>query len=742
MKKTYVKNLICLPIILIALLFNNNKASAQLTIDDNQTAQDLVNMLVGQGVITLNPTLSCLPAANGKFFGTSNLGIDSGIILSTGAIKSGPGVIGINSNATAFQSTLNNGNSDPDLAVIANGNIQDACYLQFDIVPKGDTIKFNYVFGSEEYPEFACTGFNDVFALLISGPGIVSNIPAIPTKRNVAIVPGTTNIPVAINSINSGVGGGSIFTCSSQYPGAPYTQFYVDNTFGTTVVCDGFTTLLTAIAAVTPCDTYKLKFAIGNVGDGSYESSIFLKAGSLTSTNIQVGHVSGGGANTTHLHTVRGCKPAILKYQRTDCDTMQPFTFHLELGGTALPGGDYENISTLLNVPGGSSTGLIEVKGVLGPPTGPRYVTIGVKHPDSVAVGATIVPIIQRDTVWIYDSLFVNIQNPDTAICPNNTITIVGEAAPTLNFVWTPAAYNNGSLTLNPTLTQTEHFVLKVTQPDGPSTCPPNMRSYHALVEQYPIINMSSDTIVCVSDSVPIPVTVSPDSVNYVYKWTPATGLRSDNIGTNFFKGPAGLFNFNLRVATPEAGCVSNHAIKIRSVLAEKFIDFTPASGSKYSYNDRIDFTANGNFIYFKWLPTELFSDPFNPYSNFSIAKHDQLYMVEGSDIYGCKDTAQIFINVSFPPDPQMPNAFSPNGDGLNDDFKVIGTDYLKLLKFEIYDRWGRRLFHTTDPNKGWNGTDERNGKLCDMGTYMYIYVVEQANKEIKTFKGDVSLIK
>ncbi|HRP89533.1 MAG TPA: choice-of-anchor L domain-containing protein [Edaphocola sp.] len=741
MKKIQFKNIFFTPFLVIALFFNN-KANAQLTLTNNQTAADLVNMLVGQGVITLNPTLNCQTAANGKFFGTSNLGIDSGIVLSTGAIVSAPGVIGINSNASAFQTTISNTASDPDLAIIANGNINDACYLQFDIIPKGDTIKFDYVFGSEEYPEFACTSFNDAFALLISGPGIVSNIPALPTKRNVAIVPGTTNIPVAINSINSGTGGGPVSTCSNQYTGAPYTQYYINNASGTTVVCDGFTTVLTAIAAVTPCDTYKLKFAIGNVGDGSYESSIFLKAGSLTSTNIQVTHESGGGANSNHLHSVRGCKPAVLKYQRTDCDTMQPFTFHLDISGTALPGSDYTPISTTLNVPGGSSTGVLNVQGVLGPPTGPRYVIIGVKHPDSIAVGAAVVPIIQKDTVWIYDSLFVNIKNPDTAICPNNSITIFGETDSSLNYVWTPAAYNTGSLTLNPTLTQTEHFTLTVTQPGGPPSCPPNIRSYHALVEQYPIISMSSDTIVCIFDSVVIPVLVSPDSVNYIYKWTPATGLRADNIGTNYFKGPPGMLNFNLRVATPEAGCVSNHKLKLRSVQAEKFTSSSPADGSEFYYNDQINFNANGNFIYFKWLPTELFADPFNPFTNIATAKHDQLYMVEGSDQYGCKDTAKIFIKVKYPPNPQMPTAFSPNGDGLNDDFKVVGVDYLKLLKFEVYDRWGRRVFHTTDPNKGWNGTDERNGKVCDMGTYMYIYVTEQANKELKTFKGDITLIK
>src|SRR5690606_31481494 len=113
--------------------------------------------------------------------------------------------------------------------------------------------------------------------------------------------------------------------------------------------------------------------------------------------------ISGGGSNSDKLHVVRGCKSAELQYQRTDCDTMVPFTFHLEIGGTAVPGSDYEFIPNTLPVPAGTSIGSLFVKGLPGAPTGERYVTIGVKHPDSVLVGAPVVPIIQTDTVWIYD---------------------------------------------------------------------------------------------------------------------------------------------------------------------------------------------------------------------------------------------------------------------------------------------------------------------------------------------------
>src|SRR5690606_9884909 len=105
------------------------------------------------------------------------------------------------------------------------------------------TLRFNYAFASEEYPEWACSGFNDVFAFILTGPGIANPL------NNIALVPGT-NIPVAINSINQAPIGTShpISNCNNMGPGSPYTNLYIDNLGqnGQTVTSDGFTVKLEA----------------------------------------------------------------------------------------------------------------------------------------------------------------------------------------------------------------------------------------------------------------------------------------------------------------------------------------------------------------------------------------------------------------------------------------------------------------------------------------------------------------
>lgn len=728
----------------LLLIGLSKQAGAQLTVTDNQSAQQLVDMLVGPGITTSNAVLNCAGNSSGKFSGPSNLGIDSGIILGTGFANTSGGNIGL--NGTAAQSVSLGGNgyttSDPDLAIMAGhytpyNIIRNACVLEFDFVPKGDTVRFDYVFASEEYNTYACSQFTDMFALLVSGPGVTANGP-VAGKRNVALVPGT-NTPVMINTIN--LGNQTNSACTDIDPNGPYTQYFVNNVGigGTTVAYNGLTTVLTAEAIVVPCETYRLKFAIGNFYDDGFQSAVMLKAGSLTSTAVATLPTSGLGSNTNKLHTVRGCTPAEIRYKRTDCDTMFPFTFHLEIGGTAVPGVHYEAIPNTLPVPAGQSTATLQVKGLLGPYSGEKYVVIGIKHPDSVLVGAPVVPIIQRDTVYIYDSLYVNIPTPPVTVCPNTTITIQGETAPGNNFSWDPVVYNNGSLTITPNMLTTRQFTLKVTQPNAPATCPPAYRRYLATVEQIPIISMPTDSVVCLADSVPIPVMVSPDSLIYNYKWTPATGLRADNIGTNFFYGPPGVYDYTLRVTTPVAGCYSEKNLKLTAVLPEKFTTVLPQSGSTYNYDETIDFRVAGNFILYNWEPSHLFVDPF--IQNNSIKAHENTtYKVIGTDKYGCKDTASIAINVIFPEKPIMPNAFTPNGDGRNDVFKIPGNEFIKLTKFQVFNRWGQEMFNTIEPQRGWDGTFK--GQPAPQGVYMYIIVAELPNKEIVTYKGDVTLIR
>ena len=269
---------------------------AQITVTPTSTAAALATALTGGGVTISSPVLTCNTLANGMFTvtpgtllgtGTSVFGINSGIVLSSGKVSSIPGV------ESTLASTNFGGAGDPALTTLAGGTTYDACILEFDIIPTGDTIKFDYIFGSEEYNGYNCSNYNDAFAFFISGPGITGT-------ANMALVPGT-NVPVAVNSVNNGVPGTGfpLSNCTSMGAGSPFTTYYVDNTGGTRFTIHGFTTVMTAMHSVIPCNTYHLKLSIADGGNGNWDSDVFLKQGSIvSSTTVSTASVCQGGSTT------------------------------------------------------------------------------------------------------------------------------------------------------------------------------------------------------------------------------------------------------------------------------------------------------------------------------------------------------------------------------------------------------------------------------------------------------------
>ena len=274
-------------------------ANAQLTVTTGQTAAVLASTLAGPGVTILNPTLTCPGVANGKFTSTGTLlAMNSGIILTTGHAAACVGPNGAPPGTASF----NNGVAgDPALGIYlpTGTTTYDACILQFDVVAAGDSIGFNYQFGSQEYYHSTCGQYPDIFAFFISGPGIVG-------APNIALVPGT-NIPVEINSVNAGAAGGpgglgpgvNIANCTSLGAGAPFTAYFINNWGGAQLSYTGFTTKFRAVHAVTPCDTYHLKLSIADAANSLYDSGVFLEANSLTPPIIPAPPAICVGATTT-----------------------------------------------------------------------------------------------------------------------------------------------------------------------------------------------------------------------------------------------------------------------------------------------------------------------------------------------------------------------------------------------------------------------------------------------------------
>jgi len=232
-------------------------AQAQLTITDSLSTAQIASLLEGLNVAVSNVTTTCDARAAGEFSGISEIPFTQGVIVSTGAVDDAAGSNMYSGTSTAFSLV-----GDPDLDSLAAVPTADACVIEFDCIPFGDTLLFNFAFASEEYPEFVGT-FNDVFAILLSGPGINGEV-------NAATLPG--GVTVSINNVNAGLN----------------SPFFYDNESpqGQNVSFDGFTTGLTAFAVVQPGATYHFKVAIADAIDQIFDSAVLLEAFSFRSVDM------------------------------------------------------------------------------------------------------------------------------------------------------------------------------------------------------------------------------------------------------------------------------------------------------------------------------------------------------------------------------------------------------------------------------------------------------------------------
>ena len=275
-------------ITLIIVLFVTISSTAQIAINNNNPYDSPIYMidslLLGSGVVASNHQYAGDANQIGYFNGIlSNLGLDSGIVMSTGDIS-------ILVPGGGFGGAINSNASDPDLLTVANSvpalinqnftvsSVNDVAILEFDFVPTSSFLSFKYVFASQEYFAFENTQYNDVFGFFISGPGIngpYSSPAAFPNGSiNIATIPDSNpELPITISSVNANLN----------------ANLFVNNQGLETIAdADGFTTVITAEAEVQCGETYHIRLSIADGSDGGLSSYVFLDAGSFTSPELQV----------------------------------------------------------------------------------------------------------------------------------------------------------------------------------------------------------------------------------------------------------------------------------------------------------------------------------------------------------------------------------------------------------------------------------------------------------------------
>ncbi|MBI4946229.1 MAG: choice-of-anchor L domain-containing protein [Bacteroidetes bacterium] len=767
--KTARKNSFCILFLIPLLSIFPHVSKAQLNIDTNATISQIIAKLVESGNAVSNVVMKCPAGASGIFTnGTStNIGISQGVLLTSGRAVSVNGIAGQSASNVLLAP------GDSILTAISGKGTVDACRIEFDIIPMGDTLQIQYVFGSDEYYGAAdgsgweFTQFIDMFGFFISGPNPSGGNY---TNTNIALVPGT-NLPVNIDNINGWPPG----FC----PGSCHNNYYIDNDFiaknDSTITYNGFTVPLTAQAKVTPCVSYHVIIVIADVGNnlGAYlfDSGVFL---SKIKSSVPAVHATGAttmcpgdfttlsatnainytwspatGLNTTTGSTVTASPSVTTNYVvtgtsgscRTSKDSVtvtigqtpfaltiisKPDTCGKHVGSaTVTPiGGQAPYIYTWSPNVGssavatslGQGTYVVTVMDATGCRMSTKTVTIG-----SVAGNGNF-PVAT--------SLSSNIKcNGDS----NGTVvaTPLGGTGP-YTYSWTP----KGGQTATATGLKAGTYSVSVTDITG--SCP--AISTITLTQPNPLsTQLSSTDANCNNKFGVATVTVTTGGTSpYTYSWN-TTPTRTTQSVTDL---SAGIY---FVTATDNNGCtaISNNVtiadIKIPSAL------FTPTPAEGESPLDVAFANASTESLSYQWnFGNGTGSTSNSPTTTYTQAGEYTVKLIALST-NGCTDTTIHFIKVSSISGLEFPNVFTPNEDGTNDLFKPIIAKNATTMQITIFNRWGEEVYKwgTTSGEtwKGWDGTGKSGNKTSD-GTYYYIVHATKADgTEFPSMKGYVSLI-
>lgn len=622
----------------------------EIDVQTNANPDEIIqNVVSGQTNITIT-SIICDGQSLATFQAGPNtdLGMEKGILLTTGSAAevANPGSFIIDNGIGG----PDDGDSDLDYLSQLFGNpveSNDACVVEMDVFAATDEITFEYVFGSDEYPEWVDGGFNDIFAFLVSGPGITGD-PNIANQENIATLPDGTFIQIL--SVNE----------------ATNWQFYRDNQFGQSVAYDGLTSdsmgvkkSLTARIATIPCNTYHLKFAIADRVDDAYDSGVFISDIRGGSPNLGVNYESG------------------IDYLLEDCIIVpdnivislndpidQPQTYNIIVTGSATMGLDYNlTIPTTITFQTGEEVFIFPIE-ALNDAIVEGTETIVIQLSRDFGCGATILSTV---TIELKDMLDVQIFDDEIdtlLVCAGSGAQMMANGSP--NFIWQPSDIFSDPNISNPMVNPDSSMWVSVTGNLG--VCTDIDSIYLQLIDpMMDIVPTDEEIYICAGDS--ITLTAENNVGNSNLEWSSFFITLPDpgNPVQTIVPGPGQTF-IPLTVTVELGGCTATDNV---TVLIDPF-DFPVVANDTTiceNYSVKLASDIEGNTTTYTWTPDNGLS-PSNTVSGpLATPDFTTTYKLVAESATGvCKDSAEVTITV-IPVDIEITNpdtAFICIGDSVS----------------------------------------------------------------------------
>lgn len=338
-------------------------------------------------------------------------------------------------------------------------------------------------------------------------------------------------------------------------------------------------------------------------------------------------------------------------------------------------------------------------------------------------------------TITIHPSPQVSV-SPNQTICKGNSLILNATGANT--YSWTPINNTLSCLSCpNPTASPitTTMYIVEGTNNFNCS----NKDSVLITVAQPIILQVSPNDTICIGQSSQLSV-----SGAYSYQWSPNTSLQNSNtanpLATPVLTTKYRVIGFDNYNCFQDTAFVTVAVGKYPTIKLED--DKVLPTGTQLALNSSV---TNGPIVTWIWTPSADLNCNNCPLPVATI-KNNVCYTVTASNMYHCKASDTICIK-TFCEGTQVfiPNAFTPDGDGINDVLMVRGTGIKTVRSFRIFNRWGQIVFEKTnvtpnDPSQGWDG--KINGNPASPEVYVYTCEVVCENGVSYTYKGNIAILK
>ncbi|XZF13637.1 gliding motility-associated C-terminal domain-containing protein [Chitinophagaceae bacterium MMS25-I14] len=316
---------------------------------------------------------------------------------------------------------------------------------------------------------------------------------------------------------------------------------------------------------------------------------------------------------------------------------------------------------------------------------------------------------------------------PPSADRPNITFTQCSPPTAGYSQQWTPSAYVGDTTAFNTAAYVKATTIYKIQILDT-NRCYRRDTSKVTVSVRHPYL-YPQDTAICYGNSVQLNA-----GGGDTYQWFPTTGL---SCATCANPTATPLVNTTYHVAIiDQYGCSDTLSIPV-IVHPLPVISAGIDTGLLYGQSIVLQGYAPTG-MYFLWDPVTALSDPniLNPVASPEVTTKYALLVIDSNQCQQ-RDTVKVTVRTNVPL--FVPTAFSPDGDGRNDLFRVVNLTFQRIAEFRVFNRWGQEIF-SADNNNGWNGTFK--GVAQESGVYNYIIRVAWPDGQVTTYKGNVTLVR